>query len=142
MGNGECPAPPPSATFLRGERLLAVSPMATTRAVLFDFGGTLYDYADLQSGDAESLIELGRAAGIDADPPAIFRAHREALKKVFYGYLPRRYYLHRDLFRDAAATMVQSFGLEPRDADLDAYRASQWIGIAATSSCATAYTTR
>jgi 2-haloalkanoic acid dehalogenase type II len=98
----------------------------TTRAVLFDFGGTLYDYGKLQAGEAESLMELARAAGIAAEPTAVFRAHREALKKVFYGYLPRRYYLHRDLFRDAVAEMVQSFGIEPRAQHLDVYRTSQW----------------
>lgn len=94
--------------------------------MLFDFGGTLYDYGNLQPGEGESLIELARAAGIDAEPAAVFRAHREALKKVFYGYLPRKYYLHRDLFRDAVSTMVQSFGVEPRAEHLDSYRASQW----------------
>ncbi len=98
----------------------------TTRAILFDFGGTLYDYGNLSRGESESLLELARAAGIDAEPTAIFRAHRDALKKVFYGYLPRQYYLHRDLFRDAVAGMVQSFGIEPRDEHLQAYRASQW----------------
>lgn len=93
---------------------------------MFDFGGTLYDYRDLQTGDGESLLELARAAGIDADPSAVFKAHREALKKVFYTYLPRRYYLHRDLFRDAVTSMMQSFGIEPRDEHLDRYRANQW----------------
>jgi putative hydrolase of the HAD superfamily len=94
--------------------------------VLFDFGGTLYDYGNLQPGEAECLVELARAAGIEAEPAAVFRAHREALKKVFYGYLPQRYYLHRDLFRDAVATMVRSFGIEVRPEHLDAYRAGQW----------------
>jgi 2-haloalkanoic acid dehalogenase type II len=103
-----------------------MSSTVTTRAVLFDFGGTLYDYGNLQPGEAESLVELARAAGIDAEPAAVFRAHREALKKVFYGYLPRSYYLHRDLFRDAVASMVESFGIEPRGEHLEAYRASQW----------------
>jgi 2-haloalkanoic acid dehalogenase type II len=100
--------------------------MATTRAVLFDFGGTLYDYGNLQPGEVESLVELARAAGVAAEPNAILRAHREALKKVFYGYLPRRYYLHRDLFRDAVAAMIESFGVAANSAHLDRYRASQW----------------
>lgn len=96
--------------------------------MLFDFGGTLYDYGNLQRGDGESLLELAKDVGIDAEPTAVFRAHRDALKKVFYGYLPRRYYLHRDLFRDAVATMVQSFGIEPQVEHLERYRANQWEG--------------
>ena len=73
----------------------------TVRAVLFDFGGTLYDYATLEPAERESLLELVRWAGVDAEPAAVLRAHREALRRVFHGYLPRRFYLHRDLFRPA-----------------------------------------
>jgi len=83
------------------------------RAVLFDFGGTLYDYASLQPGDRECLLALARWAGITADEAEIRRAYRAALRRVFYAYLPRRYYLHRDLFRDAAAGMVEAFGVAP-----------------------------
>ena len=42
--------------------------MAAVRAVLFDFGGTLYDYATLEAAERESLVELARWAGIDAEP--------------------------------------------------------------------------
>ncbi len=97
-----------------------------TKAVLFDFGGTLYDYASLERGDRESLVALARWAGVDADEAAIRQAHREALRRVFYAYLPRPYYLHRDLFRDAAAGMVEAFGVTPDEAHLARYRALQW----------------
>jgi FMN phosphatase YigB (HAD superfamily) len=42
----------------------------TTRAVLFDFGGTLYDYAVLAEAERESLLALVRWAGSDADATA------------------------------------------------------------------------
>ncbi len=100
--------------------------MPTTRAVLFDFGGTLYDYASLQAADCESLIELARWAGVAAEPAAILLAHREAMRRVFRAYLPRRFYLHRDLFRDAVTGMLASFGVQPDPAHLDRYRAGQW----------------
>jgi len=100
--------------------------MPTTRAVLFDFGGTLYDYATLQSAEAESLLELARWAGVEAAPQVVLRAHREALKKVFYGYLPRRYYLHRDLFRDALIGMLESLGASAEPDLLDSHRQRQW----------------
>jgi len=97
-----------------------------TKAVLFDFGGTLYDYASLERGDRECLVALARWAGVDADEAAIRQAHRAALRRVFYMYLPRSYYLHRDLFRDAVAGMLESFGVTPDEAHLARYRALQW----------------
>lgn len=100
--------------------------MAETKAVLFDFGGTLYDYASLQAAERESLVELARAAGVRAEPREVLDAHRVAMRRVFYAYLPRRFYLHRDLFRDAAAQMLQELGAAPVETDLDRYRAAQW----------------
>jgi putative hydrolase of the HAD superfamily len=99
---------------------------SAVRAVLFDFGGTLYDYATLETAERESLVELARQLGIDAEPGAIQRAHREAMRQVFRRYLPRRFYLHRDLFRDAVIGMLESFGVTPNAACLDRYRAAQW----------------
>jgi putative hydrolase of the HAD superfamily len=97
-----------------------------TRAVLFDFGGTLYDYATLAPGDAESHLALAEWAGVDADLATIRRAQREAMRVVFRRYLPRRFYLHRDLFRDAAAGTLRALGVEPQAEHLDRFRALQW----------------
>jgi len=98
----------------------------TTRAVLFDFGGTLYDYATLEPGDRECLVALARWAGVDAEEAEIRRAHRQAMRQVFYAYLPRRFYLHRDLFRDAVVGMLDTFGVAPDPAHLERYRQLQW----------------
>ncbi len=97
-----------------------------TRAVLFDFGGTLYDYTSLQRGDQECLVALARWVGVDVDASAIRGAYREALRRAFYAYLPRPYYLHRDLFRDAATGMLESFGVTAADTELERYRELQW----------------
>jgi putative hydrolase of the HAD superfamily len=97
-----------------------------TRAVLFDFGGTLYDYATLAPGDAESILALAQWAGIEADLAAIRAAQREAMRAVFRTYLPQPYYLHRDLFRDAAAGTLRALGVEPDPEHLDRFRALQW----------------
>ncbi len=96
------------------------------RAVLFDFGGTLYDYRALEPGDRESLVALARWAGVEAPPEEIRRAHRDAMRRVFHGYLPRRFYLHRDLFRDAVVGMLESFGVGADEAHLERYRELQW----------------
>jgi 2-haloalkanoic acid dehalogenase type II len=97
-----------------------------TRAVLFDFGGTLYDYATLAPGDAESILALAQWAGLDADLPAIRGAQREAMRAVFRSYLARPYYLHRELFRDAAAGTLRNLGVEPDPDHLDRFRELQW----------------
>jgi 2-haloalkanoic acid dehalogenase type II len=97
-----------------------------TRAVLFDFGGTLYDYRTLQAGDRECLLALARWSGIEADEAAIAGAQRDAMRRVFQSYLPRRYYLHRDMFRDAAAATLESLGAVPDEAHLQRFRQMQW----------------
>lgn len=97
-----------------------------TRAVLFDFGGTLYDYASLEPGDRECLVELARRCGIEADEAEIRRAHRQAMRRVFQDYLPQGYYLHRDLFRDAVVGMLAAFDVAPDPAALEQYRQAQW----------------
>jgi putative hydrolase of the HAD superfamily len=96
------------------------------RAVLFDFGGTLYDYASLEPGDRESLAALAEWAGVEAEAAEIRRAYRESMRRVFHRYLPRSFYLHRDLFRDAAAGMLEDLGVPALEEHLDRYRAMQW----------------
>ena len=96
------------------------------RAVLFDFGGTLYDYRSLEPGDRECMLALVKWAGLEVGPDAVRLAYRDSMRKVFRSYLPRGYYLHRDLFRDAAAGMLENLGAEPKQDLLDRYRALQW----------------
>ncbi|GIX47549.1 MAG: 2-haloalkanoic acid dehalogenase [Candidatus Tectimicrobiota bacterium] len=96
--------------------------MPPIRAVLFDLGGTLYDYGALAPGDGEALVALLRWAGSHADPETIHRAYRQALKQVFYDYLPRPFYLHRDLFRDAVLATAAALGLTLSEALLARYR--------------------
>jgi len=98
----------------------------TARAVLFDFGGTLYDYRCFARAEAESLTQLARWAGVDAGVDSIARAHRDAMKRVFEGYREKPFYYHRDLFGDAARLMLASFGAAADDATMARYRRLQW----------------
>ena len=96
------------------------------RAVLFDFGGTLYDYRCFARAEAESLSQLARWAGVDAPVERITRAHRDAMKRVFAGYRDRDFYFHRDLFGDAVRDLLAQFDA-PADPELLArYRSFQW----------------
>jgi putative hydrolase of the HAD superfamily len=96
------------------------------KAVLFDFGGTLYDYRTLAPGDLESLVSLARWSGIEAEPADVGRAYLDSMRRVFRDYLPKPFYLHGDLFRDAVRAMLESFGAVPDSDHLARYRAMQW----------------
>lgn len=96
------------------------------KAVLFDFGGTLYDYACLAAAEAESLVELARQVGTTDPPHDILLAQRDAMRRVFREYLPRPFYMHRDLFRDAVIAMLAELGARAQADQLDAYRRAQW----------------
>jgi 2-haloacid dehalogenase/putative hydrolase of the HAD superfamily len=100
--------------------------MRGVRAVLFDLGGTLYDYQTLAVAELESLIDLACCVGIEAEPLALQRAYQEALRRAFHTYLPQRFYLHRDLFRDAALGMIEAFGARFAEEELQHYRVRQW----------------
>ena len=100
--------------------------MAHTRAVLFDFGGTLMDYETLAPGERAVLVSLARWAGIEADERDIRRTYRAALKRVFYDYLPRPYYRHHDLFTDALQATAQQFGTTFSENLLERYRTAQF----------------
>ena len=97
-----------------------------TRAVLFDFGGTLYDYRCFARAEAESLGQLARWAGVEAPVDRIARAHRDAMKRVFGGYRDREFYFHRDLFGDAVRDMLGLFDAAADDELLARYRRFQW----------------
>jgi len=97
-----------------------------TRAVLFDFGGTLYDYRCFARAEAESLSQLARWAGCDAGLEAIARAQRDAMKRVFEDYRERDFYMHRDLFADAARATLASLGASADAQTMERYRRLQW----------------
>lgn len=100
--------------------------MATrTRAVLFDFGGTLFDYADLAAPQIEALEAFAREVGLEASAAELARAHRAATASTFRDYLERPYYLHRDFFADALRGMAHAIGAALSDEQVDRYFAIQ-----------------
>jgi 2-haloalkanoic acid dehalogenase type II len=100
--------------------------MPKIQAVLFDFGGTLFDYETVAPGERESIVDLAGWAGATGEPREILRAYRGALKRVFYEYLPRPYYLHRDLFHDVLQAMAQELGISFTEEQFARYRQGQW----------------
>lgn len=99
--------------------------MSRTRAVFFDLGGTLYDYATFEPGNREALVTLARWAGSAAPNEEIFESHRSALREVFHRYLPKPFYLHRDLFRDVLLGMANRLEVSLNEELLGRYRELQ-----------------
>jgi 2-haloalkanoic acid dehalogenase type II len=97
-----------------------------TKAVFFDFGGTLYDYTCLEQAEIDSLADLARWAGIDADPLEVWETHKEAMRRIFPRYRSRTFYHHHDLFRDALTHMLDALNAEAEAEHLDRYRELQW----------------
>src|SRR5690348_1700330 len=96
------------------------------RAVLFDFGGTLYDYELLEPGDRESIVALGRELGITVPDDEIRRAHRKAVKIAFDRYRRLPTYLHTHFFRDGVDEMAKAFGKTVTPEQHRSYRDHQW----------------
>ncbi|MBU6280828.1 HAD family hydrolase [bacterium] len=96
------------------------------RAVLFDFGGTLFDYADLARAQVDTLQALARRLGLDADPGTLATAHRRAAARVFREYLPKPYYLHEHLFGDTVRETGRELGRELSEDDVAFWFAEQF----------------
>lgn len=97
-----------------------------TSAVLFDFGGTLYDYRDLEAGSRECLRAFIDWHGHQVDDAALAAAYRQSLRKVFFDYLPRPFYHHRDMFRDALLELARELRLETSADLVERHQAMQW----------------
>lgn len=106
-------------------RLSFAAVSTATRAVLFDFGGTLFDYADLAGAQLEALEAFAREIGLAASAAELARAHRAATATTYRDYLPQPYYLHRDFFADAIRGMGRLLGRELDDAQVDRWFAIQ-----------------
>jgi 2-haloalkanoic acid dehalogenase type II len=95
------------------------------RAVLFDFGGTLFDYADLARGQLESIVALAARLGLAHSPKDLVAAQRRATSKVFRDYLDRTYYLHDEFFNDALNATGRELGIDLAPDDARFYFAEQ-----------------
>ena len=84
------------------------------RAVFFDLGGTLFSYASLRSLFGEALGGVADEHGLDVGRDEIRHAYQVSVMSVMSEYVQRPYYLHRDLFAEAHARMLERLGV-PRE---------------------------
>lgn len=85
-------------------------------AVLFDLGGTLFDYVHREQMGRPFVDALVRL-GLDPVDPAVVDARRRASQEVERRYAQQAGFVHRDLFRDRVARTAELCG-RPAPADV------------------------
>lgn len=108
--------------------------MATARfrAVLFDFGGTLFSYGDMRAEFDALLRELAERHGLRPSEDALRAAYREAFARTIRRYAERPFYLHRELFGEAHRASLEALGAAPGPEDAELfYRRQTEVGLAA-----------
>jgi putative hydrolase of the HAD superfamily len=89
--------------------------MPGLRAVLFDFGGTLFSYRSMRGGMGKVILAAVDRLGVDVKPGTALRAYREASYASFQRFFPERYYLHREVFESTFRDLARALGAEPTD---------------------------
>ena len=102
------------------------------RAVFFDFGGTLFSYAEMRPHFGRMLQDLARRHAITAPIEEIQQIYRRTVARKMAEFLPRPFYLHRDLFEKAEADLLRELGVEPDESgEPGLYLGQSEVGYAA-----------
>jgi HAD superfamily hydrolase (TIGR01509 family) len=97
----------------------------TPRALLLDFGGTLFSYSRMNGPTVRLLLRAVERLGVEADAREAIVAYRKGSKDAWAEYLPRSFYLHRDLFRETFRRFAEQLGGEPTGEFLDWFHEEQ-----------------
>jgi HAD superfamily hydrolase (TIGR01509 family) len=98
--------------------------MSRTRAVIFDFGGTLFSYESsvAQRGTGRARM-FAQWLGYTGEMGPVVEALRNGARRAGERHFPRPFYLHREMFADAARLAAEELGYTLPDA-----RAQEWAG--------------
>lgn len=97
--------------------------------MFFDFGGTLFSYRPMRRSTVRLVGEAVQRLGIDADLGVAARAYGGASQRAFAEYLPRPYFLHRDVFHSAFRSFAAQFEREATPALLDWFHEAQRVQV-------------
>lgn len=95
------------------------------RAVLFDFGGTLFGYGPMRARMLGLVERTARRHGAEQPVSEIARCHFLTMLRLLAAYETRPYYLHRELFGDGVEGMLRELGLEPEPGVRDRFYEEQ-----------------
>ena len=102
------------------------------RAVFFDFGGTLFSYAEMRPYFDRMLQQLARRYAITAPIEQIREVYRRTVARKMAEFLPRPFYFHRDLFGEAHVDLLSALGVDAEKSDgLGLYQGQSEVGLAA-----------
>lgn len=104
------------------------------RAVFFDFGGTLFSYAEMRPHFDQMLLDLARHHSISVPMQEIRGIYREIVTRKMAAFLPRPFYLHRELFDEAHVELLSALGADPdRSGQTSLYMGQTEVGLAAVN---------
>jgi putative hydrolase of the HAD superfamily len=83
------------------------------KAAFFDFGGTLYSYQNEGLSLGPIIREAAGRLGLQVDPGGLREVYAAASRASAMEFVPRPYYLHRDLFEDTYRRVLESLGGKP-----------------------------
>ena len=89
--------------------------MVRTRAVLFDFGGTLVQGEGIEKAVGVTLAHFAERYGLDRTPDELLRAVRATVPQAMRAYTAQPFYLFRDVFKDIFRRAYQTFGVALSD---------------------------
>jgi 2-haloalkanoic acid dehalogenase type II len=83
------------------------------KAAFFDFGGTLYSYRNEGLSLGPIIREAAGRLGLKLDPGGLREVYAAASRDSALEFVPRPYYLHRDLFEDTYRRVLEALGGKP-----------------------------
>jgi 2-haloalkanoic acid dehalogenase type II len=81
-----------------------------TRAVFFDFAGTLFSARDLRATHLAQLRAVADAVGVQPPDDELRAAYRHGVGVAYRAIATRPYYLHRELFARSFSAMAEALG--------------------------------
>ncbi len=94
--------------------------MATIRAMLFDFDGTLCTFETAAMASRQTAAWLAERAGIAADSERVAQCIRAAVGLAFKRYANQPFYRYDDLFAEAYREGLEQAGARVSVAEIDA----------------------
>lgn len=95
------------------------------RAVLFDFGGTLFSYGPMREQVAALIEQTARRHGASQSAEEIRHTYFVTMLRLLAAYETREYYLHRELFGDAIEGLLRALGIAPVPEERDRFYEAQ-----------------
>lgn len=89
-----------------------------TRAVFFDFGGTLANSEGLERLAGATMLHFAEAFGLDSSPDALMPAGRAAAARAMQRLTVQSFYLYREVFQESFHLTFEPLGMSLSEAQM------------------------